>query len=312
MENNWFKARWNAFLDNIIWNLTLVLLVVLATAGTVVWAWLADWFSSDQAPLTIPLVLGAFAFSIAIADRVSRYRSQTLFRPLSSEALRLTIQQWLKEYGFTILELPPNDELEKSKYDWDFFATIESITLYVAFDPTESMIMTSTYYIVLENWEADFDRMTSDIEIGLLNEIIIELAHFEVGYDGVRHPLRQITINDQILYDETFSKLGFVEKAKHVLFARSAADAIISRAGMRVLGKETPASPSTPPATEAQAPGESTAQSLLKLDLRDRVDFFIRKDGAISSLSSESARPDGVLRDRRSCCRWYSLPRYRP
>ena len=72
----------------------------------------------------------------------------------------------------------------------------------------------------------------------MLDDIMIELAHFEVAYSAVKHPLRQIDITDQMLYDETFTKIRFMEKAMHVRAAYSVIEAIIRRAAKRVFAEQ--------------------------------------------------------------------------
>ena len=210
-------------------------------AAAVYWAAITDWFSTPWAPLTIPMVLVIIASVYSIIDRYSQRRARTPFKPLSDNELRNTIQEWLTDYGWTV-SYPPNiKELQAAGYPWVINAVVqEPMSLQIAYVPGDSMLTFSTYYSVPNNWWVEFDKLTSDPKLCLLDEITIELAHFELGVAGVVHPLRNIALNDQVLYDETFSKIRFVEMAKHVISAGSAVDAIIRRAGSRMLVTDKP------------------------------------------------------------------------
>ena len=59
MSTQWWKDRWNGFVDNLIWWGAVV--VVGLTAGSVIWAGISGWFSSQWAPLTVLLGLGVVA-----------------------------------------------------------------------------------------------------------------------------------------------------------------------------------------------------------------------------------------------------------
>ena len=108
----------------------------------------------------------------------------------------------------------------------------------ITYSPAEAIVSLSMFYVVRMSWHNEFDEMTGRRQMTVLEDIQIELAHFEVGYDGVVHPLRTVIIVDQIPYDEAFTKTRLSERLLHIRAAYSAMDAIITRAGKRAFQQE--------------------------------------------------------------------------
>jgi len=199
--------------------------------------------------------LGVIAFGVLIADRISAMRSRRPFKPLAPKQLQDTIQAWFIAYKFTVTQFPQDSE-QNSKAHFTIVAIGEDgISIQIALSRQESMLQLNSFYTIPDNLQAAFDELTADTDGTMLDDVRIELGHFEVGYTGMVHPLREITISDRMLYDETFTQFRFMEKATHVTAAYSVVEAVIRRAVIQSLAKRSrTAQPDHPTEDEENVP----------------------------------------------------------
>ena len=257
MSTQWWKDRWNGFVDNLIWWGAVV--VVGLTAGSVIWAGISGWFSSQWAPLTVLLGLGVVAFAVLILERLSAWRARSPFRRLSDSDLRELIQRWLVSPRISVTEHSTTETglaFCLHVVPREQGAPIVQIT----YSSADTVVSLSMFYIVPNAWHAEFDEMTGKREITMLEDVQIELAHFEVGYEGIIHPLRKVMLVDQVAYDEAFTKIRLLQRMVHLEAAYSALSAIITRAGKRAFLQEAIARRSTQQTGGATPPSAGTPE----------------------------------------------------
>lgn len=87
-----------------------------------------------------------------------------------------------------------------------------------------------------EKYEFDFlnlkirDSITADENSILLDELRIEMARFGVGFLGINHPLRAITIEEKVPCDDTLTELAFMQRVMFVRRAQVLISQLIGRA----------------------------------------------------------------------------------
>jgi len=71
--------------------------------------------------------------------------------------------------------------------------------------------------LVSQEDQQRLDPITKDENLTLLEDLRIEMVRLGVGYLGINHPLRAITIEEKVPCDDTLTELAFMQK---VMFIR--------------------------------------------------------------------------------------------
>lgn len=194
----------------------------LGTLGMIVWAFLKNWFASPYAPLTIPI---AFLFILIVFTTMNAVRKYRWGRTINYENL---IMKWLYKYGYSV------QKISTDKVEWAIQSTHkdtkEGFPFLVAVYKTEpDFVSIFVNFKFTPEDQGELDRITSQPNSTLLEELRIEMARLGFEYAGLHHPMGVVAIGQKMAQDDSLTELAFLQAALRVRSAHSLCLSVISK-----------------------------------------------------------------------------------
>lgn len=181
------------------------LLLAIVTAGAPLLAWLQSlpWYVIMLSPI------GAFGLTLF---SLNQYRLWQKRRSIKIEHIETAVRNWLYKGKFSIQDDPQPNAV------FQFVARDEQGRPVVVCQlRVESSLTLGARLLVSREDQQRLDPITGDENSTLLEDLKIEMVRIGVGFIGIQHPLREITIEEKIPCDDTLTELTFLQK---VMFIR--------------------------------------------------------------------------------------------
>ncbi|MCH7577369.1 MAG: DUF2299 family protein [Chloroflexi bacterium] len=213
--------------DAITGGLLVIGLVALATViGAAIWAAILNW----DGPTVILLIVGLLAGTLFVADRtLYLYRR---FRGASEATLR----SWVHQSHYSIRNDPQPNAI------FQFLLTEPGgrkvVVGRLKGDP-ELLTIGAMLRPASEDEEV-FDKLTAPEYATLIADLQIEMARLGVGFQGIVHPLRQVYLEDKLLFDQSLDNLAFIRSVMFIQRAEVLFLGLLNRARREADMKDDP------------------------------------------------------------------------
>ena len=211
----WLRKIWEKLATEIIRGLIVAALIAI---GTAIWAFLQSW----AAPLIIVIFVGTFGLTLFSLNQYRLWRGR---RGIQIERIETVLRDWLYRYKFSITDDP------QPKAIFQFVARdSEGRPVVVSQLKDELFLTLGAKLLVPEKDQQKLDSVTADKKSTLLDDLKIEMARFGVGFLGITHPLRAITIEEKVPCDDKLTELAFMQRVMFVRRAQILIGQLIGRA----------------------------------------------------------------------------------
>ncbi len=217
-----------------------ILVVVLATAGVSISAWL------QSLPWYVIALSGIGAFGLTFFSinqlAVFRERRSNGFATLDNERIEATLRKWLDNLRYKIQADPQDNRV------FQFKAEDSDNRVMIVARPKEGLtefILVGGSWTIPQDLQPKFDGMTDDERNGMLEELKIEMLRLKVSYSGFIHPLRQVGVQVRVPCDETCTQSLFLQQFETAKFAYILMTVVMEKA-LRQTGNEPDENSSQP------------------------------------------------------------------
>ena len=181
----------------------------LLTVGPAIWVLLQSWPAYIIAPLIILTFIG---ISSLILFFLNQYKLWQKRRGIQIGRIEPMMRNWLYRNGFSI-----KDDRQPNAV-FQFVARDEQGRPVVVGQLKGELFLTlGAKLLVSPEDQQRLDPITGDENSTLLEDLKMEMARSGVGFIGIIHPLRAITIEEKVPCDDTLTELAFMQK---VMFIR--------------------------------------------------------------------------------------------
>jgi hypothetical protein len=211
----WGKI-WPSALGPAYSNLWAVVIVV----GAIIWAWIKKWFASPYAPLMIPSILIVLLIYFALLNQIKKWRRG---RTTNYQEL---IMKWLYKYQYSV------QRIVEENTEWTIKSTHKEggIPFIVSAYKTEPDFITIAANSKLEPSEqAAVDIITAQPNSILIEDLRIEMSRLGFEHQGLKHPLRVVSIAQKMAKDNSLTELMFLQTALRVRSAQGLYINVISK-----------------------------------------------------------------------------------
>ncbi|MFH1884193.1 MAG: DUF2299 family protein [Planctomycetota bacterium] len=199
---DWLHKIWDKLATEIIGGLVVAGLLAI---GTVIWALIQSW----AAPLIIVIFIGTFGLTLFSLNQYRLWRKR---RSIQIERIEPMVRNWLYKNGFTI----QNDPRPISVFQF-VARDAQGRPVVVCQLKNELFLTLGAQLLVSKEDQQRLDPITGDENSTLLEDLKIEMVRFGVGFLGIDHPLRAITVEEKVPCDDTLTELAFLQR---VMFVR--------------------------------------------------------------------------------------------
>ena len=196
------RKLWDKLATGIIGGLVVAAILAI---GTAFWAFIQSW----AAPLIIVIFVGTFGLTLF---SLNQYRLWRKSRGIQIERIESMVRNWLYRNGFSIQNDPqPNAVFQFVARD------AQGRPVVVSQLRSELFLTLGAKLLVSPEDQQRLDPITGDENSTILEDLKMEMVRSGVGFIGIVHPLRDITIEEKVPCDDTLTELAFMQK---VMFIR--------------------------------------------------------------------------------------------
>lgn len=199
----------------------------------VVWAWLADFFTSEFAWTLIPIsvvLISAVLFGANQILQIKERRKKPSATGVSEEELESTVSGWLLKTGYKI---------NKSESDESFFTFTatdgsgRNISVTRFKDEPDRLCVHEGYIFTASQNDA-LEKLPANVYSEILEDLRIALASFDIDLTGGPNAedaeATNFTLYDRIVFGFHFSEDDFFERLRYVRRATTVVSEYLRRA----------------------------------------------------------------------------------
>jgi len=208
---NPFKRMAEALSTEII---AVLIVGAILSVGAAIWAAILSW-----GPLVIIVFIGGVGLTLFATNEYKKLRGK---RVTDFESL---VQKWLYKYRFTIQNTPQPNAL------FQFMATDDAgrkVIIAQLQGDKEYLTIAAAFQIAPQD-QAKLDRITRG-NSATVEDLKIEMARFGIGFQGITHPLKTITLEDKLPCSDKLTEFEFMQRVMFVRRAILLIQGLINRA----------------------------------------------------------------------------------